>query len=112
MPIVDRQLPGDGQGDFLGDRLQHHRECPSPFPDCVHPQSVARRSLIRGLAAEPAQLVDRLGKQPQVTHDRNAYIDQAFCDLEHRSSTFELYSRRPAFLDQTPRVAHGFGTLT
>ena len=49
--------------------------------------------------------MDRLGREPDVTHDRNARAHDALDGRRHVASAFELDRVRPAFLDEAHRIA-------
>ena len=76
----DAEALGDGRRELLGDELEDHRE----GAGLLDREGVGdeRARLVAGLAldADLADRVDRLGRQPDVAHDRDAGPDERLDD--------------------------------
>ena len=95
--------------------LDHDRKCARGFErGGVLEQSLAASGSVARFAAlhaMPAHPMDRLRRQPDMTHHGNIDRRDSRHRVRDRDSPFELHRFRPAFLDEAPGVTQRvFGT--
>ena len=81
--------PGDGAREVRGNRFQHDRERAGLFERrASSTERVA--SAGGGLAWIAADAVHRLRQESEMSHHRNADVDEPLDDVEDRAAAFEL----------------------
>ena len=99
---------GDELGQGCGDAFEDYGKCTCVLEGLGVPEKLGRLLGGLALAAVAAELVHRLGREPDVAHDRDAVLDDVVDGVSDGLTTLELDGLGTALLEKSRGVRKGF----